>query len=295
MQAAIEEYLDDLRASGRSVETVKQYRWHLARWWAWCVGQGVTGWPGVDRALLRRWAASIRDQWAAATVRIAVVTVKGFLRWAGAEGLCAPALGGALKTPKRARRVQRSASSGEVRLLLAQCGAEGAGLRNAAMISLLYDSLLRVSELTGLRLRDLDLERMAVVVMGKGDKQRVVRFGSATAERLRLWLAVRPAGVCERLFVGVGGVSPGGPMTAGGVRCILGKLAARAGVAHLSPHALRRGGAVAMIEAGAPSRVVQLHGGWDDLSMVDWYTQSTNVSKVFDAFSPGNGCAKLDA
>jgi len=52
---------------------------------------------------------------------------------------------------------------------------------------------------------------------------------------------------------------------------------------------------VAMIEAGAPSRVVQLHGGWDDLSMVDWYTQSTNVSKVFDAFSPGNGCAKLDA
>lgn len=292
MRAAVEEYLDDLRAQGRSVETVKQYRWHLGQWLLWCGENGVTGWPDLDRVGLRRWAAGVRDRWAPATARTAVVTVKGFLRWAGVEGLCAPALGEALKTPKRARRVQRTARAGEVQLLLAQCGSGAAGVRNAAMISLAFDSLLRVSEMTGLRLRDLDLERMAVIVTGKGDKQRVVRFGSGTAERLRAWLAVRPKTDSAALFVGVGGSLPGQPMTRGGVRCILGKLAGRAGVAHLSPHALRRGGAVAMIEAGAPSRIVQMHGGWDDLSMVDWYTQAADVSKVFDEYSPVNGCQK---
>lgn len=295
MRAAVDEYLDDLRAQGRSVETVKQYRWHLGQWLLWCEGQGVIGWAGVDRALLRRWAAGVRDRWAAATARTAVVTVKGFLRWAGSEGLCSSTLGEALKTPKRARRVQRTAGSGEVGVLLAQCGNDAAGLRNAAMISLMFDSLLRVSELCGLRLRDVDLQRMAVIVTGKGNKQRVVRFGAATAERLQLWLAARPKTDSQAFFVGVGGLSPGGPMTRGGVRCTLGKLAGRAGVPHLSPHALRRGGAVAMIEAGAPSRVVQMHGGWDDLSMVDWYTQAADVSKVFDAFSPANGCHKPDA
>lgn len=295
MQAAIDEYLDDLRAQGRSVETVKQYRWHLGRWLSWLAAQGVTDWAGIDRGVLRRWAAGIRDQWAAATARTAVVTVKGFLKWAAGEGLCSASLGDALRTPKRNKRVQRTAGLSEVGLLLAQCGNDAVGRRNAAMISLLFDSLLRVSELTGLELRDVDLARLAVVVTGKGDKQRVVRFGEATAERLRAWLAVRPSTSSQALFVGVGGLSPGGPMTRGGVRCILGKLASRAGVSHLSPHALRRGGAVAMIEAGAPSRVVQIHGGWDDLSMVDWYTQAANVSKVFDAFSPGNGCSKPDA
>lgn len=291
----IEEYLDDLRAQGRSVETVKQYRWHLGQWLTWCQEAGVRDWAGLDRACLRRWAASVQDRWAPATARTAVVTVKGFLRWAGSEGLCNPALGDVLRTPKRARRVQRTAGSAEVGVLLAQCGSDPVGLRNAAMISLMFDSLLRVSELCGLRLSDVDLERMAVMVTGKGNRQRVVRFGAATAERLRLWLAVRPKTDSGAFFVGLGGLQPGQAMTRGGVRCILGKIAGRAGVPHLSPHALRRGGAVAMIEAGAPSRVVQMHGGWDDLSMVDWYTQAADVSKVFDAFSPANGCHKSDA
>jgi integrase/recombinase XerC/integrase/recombinase XerD len=288
VQAAIEEYLDDLRAQGRSVETCKQYRWHLGQWSAWCQQQDLDGWP--DRAVLRRWAAGIRDRWSPATARTAVVTVKGFLRWAGAEGMCAADLGEVLKTPKKHKRVQRSAKVDEVTALLAQCGDNPAGVRNAAMISLTFDSLLRVSELCGLRLRDLDLERMAVVVMGKGGKQEIVRFGEETARRLRLWLAVRKEWAkSDALFVGVGGSSPGATMTRGGVRCILGKLADRAGVPALSPHALRRGGAVAMIEAGAPSRVVQFHGRWDDLSMVEWYTQQVDAAKVFDRYSPVNG------
>lgn len=288
MQQSIEEYLNDVRAQGRSVETVKQYRWHLSQWYAWNLEQGVTGWP--DRAGLRRWAAAIRDRWASATARTAVVTVKGFLRWSAHEGLCAAALADVLKTPKRSRRVQRVASTDEVSVLLRGCGGDAIGVRNAAMISLAFDSLLRVSELCGLRLCDVDLDRMAVMVTGKGDKQRVVRFGADTSGRLRAWLALRPATDSQALFVGVGGLTPGEGMTRGGVRAVFGKLASRAGVAHLSPHALRRGGAVAMIEAGAPSRVVQMHGGWDDLSMVEWYTQQVDAGRVFDRYSPSNGC-----
>jgi integrase/recombinase XerC/integrase/recombinase XerD len=296
VEAGIEEYLNDLRGQGRSVETIKQYRWHLGQWRIWLQGQGVRDWSGLDRAVLRRWAAEIRDRWASATARTAVVTVKGYLRWSSEEGYCATELVEVLKTPKRSRRVQRTASTDEVMVLLTQCGGDPVGVRNAAMISLAFDSLLRVSELCHLRLRDLDMERMAVAVMGKGDKQRLVRFGAETAERLQTWLAVRRTWArCDALFVGIGGTLPGQAMTRGGVRCIIGKLAARSGVTHLSPHALRRGGAVAMIEAGAPSRVVQFHGGWDDLSMLEWYTQQVDASKVFDRYSPVNGMSKPDA
>lgn len=285
----IEEYLDDLRAQGRSVETVKQYRWHLGQWLTWCQEAGVRDWAGLDRACLRRWAASVQGRWSSSTARTAVVTVKGYLRWAAAEGRCGKELGETLKTPKK-KKIQRTARSDEVAALLSQCGEDPVGVRNAAMISLMFDSLLRVSELCALRLRDLDLERLAVTVTGKGGKQEIVRYGEGTADRLRLWLALRSGlARCDRVFVGVGGSSPGQAMTRGGVGCILGKLSARAGVTPISPHALRRGGAVAMIEAGAPSRVVQFHGRWDDLSMVEWYTQQVNAAKIFDQYSPGNG------
>jgi len=285
-----EEYLDDLRAQGRSVETVKQYRWHLGQWLLWCQEAGVQDLAGLDRALLRRWAASVQDRWAPATARTAVVTVKGFLRWAGSEGLCAPKLGETLKTPRRSRRIQRAARVDEIAVMLSQCGADAVGVRNAAMLSLAFDSLLRVSELCSLRVQDVDLTRLAVLVMGKGGKQRVVRFGADTGQRLAAWLRIRGRYThVDALFVGVGGSKPGEAMTRGGVRCIVGKLADRAGVAHLSPHALRRGGAVAMIEAGAPSRLVQIHGGWDDISMLEWYTQQADAAKGFDRWSPVNG------
>lgn len=287
---AVAEYLDDLRAQGRSSETVKQYRWHLGQWWTWCQEHGVTALSALDRATLRKWAASVQDRWAPATARTAVVTVKGFLRWAGEEGLCSAKLGEALKTPRRSRRVQRAARLHEVALLLAQCGDDPVGLRNAAIISLSFDSLLRVSELCKLRLGDVDLQRLAVVVQGKGGKQRVVRFGVDTRDRLAAWLAVRARyAFCDALFVGVGGNTPGQGMTRGGVRCTISRLAVKAGVPHLSPHALRRGGAVAMIEAGAPSRLVQIHGGWDDIAMVEWYTQQVDAAKSFDRWSPTNG------
>lgn len=292
----IEEYLLAGRANGWSKSTVGQYRWQLNRWWSWCNAAGVTNLDQLTAKHLRTWAASIRDTWSAATCRIAVVSLKGFLRWAADEENIPRSLVAVLKTPKRTKRAQRVATSQEIDLLLATCPESPAGIRNLAIISLSFDSLLRVTEVCRLHVRDLNLISQAITVWGKGNKVEVVRFGDQTATYLTNWLQIHPdTTISNYLFISVGGLTPGAPMTAGGVRLMMKKLAARAGIPHLSPHSLRRGGAVAMIEAGAPSRLVQFHGRWDTLEMLELYTQQVNASKVFGKYSPIDQMHKPDA
>ena len=284
MQTTIAEYLDALRAMGRSAETCSQYRWQLAKWSAWCVAANAPTLADLTKALLRRWAANLRDRYAPATCRIAVVAVKGFLRWCAEEELCPASLAACLKTPTRPKRQQRTATLAEVRRLLAVCGTDLAGVRNRALVSLAFDSLLRSGEICRLNVADINLDQHTAKVLGKGDKQEIVRFGAETKTALAAWLAIRPA-ASTSLFVAVGGTHPGRRLTRDGLRVILRKLADQAGVAPLSPHALRRGGAVALLENGAPSRLVQIHGRWDDLAMVEIYTQKLEAARLFDRYA----------
>lgn len=281
----IEEYLDSLRAAGRSAETCKQYRWQLLRWRAWCANAGVTRLEDLTKAALRRWAASLRDHWQPATCRVAVISIKGYLRWCSEEGTAPAELAEALKTPKRPRRQQRTITTAEFAALLAACGTDPVGLRNRALLLLAFDSLLRAGELCRLDVNDIDLQRRAVLVLGKGDRQEIVRFGAETSDALQAWLAVRPGPSPGPLFVALGGLHPSRRLTRDGLRAILRKLALRAAVPPCSPHALRRGGAVALIEGGAPSRFVQMHARWDDLSMLELYTQRLDASAMYDRFS----------
>lgn len=300
LEEACTQFLLSGRAGGWSPATETQYRWHLQRWRAWLAQRQVVDVGQVTAAILREYGASLAGLYALATRRVAAISLRSFLRWCQEEEILPDGekLAKAIKTPKVPRQAQRTVSSAEVERLFGACddpvrdglsqrAAQAAALRNAAMISLLFDSLLRAHELVGLTVADLDLERERVKVRGKGGKVAFVRYGHDTAARLRAWLEVREGvAACGRLFVAIGGNTPGKELTTNGLRSILKRIGARAGVEGLTTHAFRRGGAVAQLEAGAPSRLVQLHGRWDDIRMIEVYTQQLEADSLFDRYSP---------
>lgn len=299
LQVVVDEFLTAGRAGGWSSSTVDQYRWHLTRWVAWMAARGVVDVDQVTAALLRQYGAEQADGYAPATRRVAAIAVRSLLRWCVDEELLSDAkLAEKIKIPRAPRLAQRTMRTGEVDALLAACdapvqrgltGAQGEAtrLRNAAMISLMFDAFLRAHELCGLRLEHLDLAGLRVTVNGKGGKREFIRFGPETAERLRAWLAVRcDYARCDALFVGITGNTPGMGLTTPGLRGIMRALGKRAGVEGVSPHAFRRGAAVAALEAGAPSRWVQAQGRWEDLRMVDLYSQRLETDRAFDRWSP---------
>lgn len=283
---AVEEFLTACVAVGRSSATVAAYEWHLWRAVAWLQAAGVVSLAEVDRGALRRWAASNRDGWSAATCRQAVCAGRSWLRWCGEEYGVGGDLVSALAVPRVARRVQRTLSMEEVVLLLAACDDGLVGLRNEALVSVLVDVGLRAAEVCRLAVDGvhLDVGRLDVIV--KGGSRSSGWFGMVTGQRLRRWLEVRPAGRgTSAVFVGIGGRTPGQPLTAAGLRCVLRRLGDAAGVPGVSPHAFRRAFACLMTEAGAPSRVVQVAGRWSNIEMVERYTRGMETGRLVRRYS----------
>jgi integrase/recombinase XerD len=180
-----------------------------------------------------------------------------------------------LDAPKKSQRFPKTLSENDVEALLAQPDPDQRlGLRDRAMLEVLYASGLRVSELTRLKLAEVSLDMAVVRIFGKGSKERLVPLG----EEAMAWLArytkeARPALLKKRssefLFV----TGRGGPMTRQAFWHLLKKRAARAvpGKA-LSPHTLRHAFATHLLNHGADLRVVQLLLGHADISTTQIYT-----------------------
>lgn len=300
LEEAIRQFLLSGKAGGWAVTTEAQYRWQLERWRLAMADKGIVDVEQVTSVAVREFGASLAGHYALSTRRVAAISLRSFVKWCDDDKLLTDGdkLVKAIKAPKVPQQAQRTVTSAEIEKLFAACEepaatglsralADVARLRNAATISLLFDSLLRSAELCRLVTGDLDLDRQRVLVRGKGGKRSWVRFGEDTAERLRAWLAVRETVAdSDLLFVGVGGITPGKGLTPSGLRAILKRIGKRAGVGDLSTHAFRRGGAVAQLEAGAPSRVVQMHGRWETINMVETYSRALDADSQFDKYSP---------
>lgn len=296
---AIEEFLLDGQGSGWSAGTVTIYRWHLARWAAWLAERGVLAVDELTRRLLREWSAGLAARWGPATRKGAITAARACVAWCIVEYKLADGdLVKALRVPSVPKAVQRTLTFDEFQALLAACdqpaehgvSAEVARLvcaRNAALVALLYDSLIRAAELCALRLADLDLDRGIVIVRnGKGGGGRRCPYGPDTCIRLQAWLGLRPVGDGP-LFVALGGAEPGAALTPRGLRMILKRLGERAGVPGVSPHAFRRGGAVACTLNGAPGRLVMAWAGWSNMRMLEVYTRALDGgSEALEAYRP---------
>ena len=180
-----------------------------------------------------------------------------------------------VETPRQARRLPVFLTLDEVEALLeAPRDTTAAGLRDRAMLHVLYATGLRVSELVGLSLNSVQLDAGYLVARGKGDKERLVPLGRRAVAAVRAWLGRgRPALLRGRssraLFVGPRGTA----LTRQGVWKLLRRHALAAGIKkRLSPHKLRHSFATHLVERGADLRVVQAMLGHADLATTQIYT-----------------------
>jgi integrase/recombinase XerD len=201
--------------------------------------------------------------------------LRGFFRFLVRERVIQADPSTLIDRPRLGRRLPRFLSFEEVeRLLAAPDASSDRGVRDLAMIHLMYASGLRVSELVGLKVNDLDRARGVVMPLGKGDKRRLVPVGEVALSHLALYMdEVRPRAQrsppVSTLFV-----SPrGGRLTRQGFWKLLKRYAARAGITTpLSPHKLRHSFATHLLRGGADLRAVQAMLGHADLATTEIYT-----------------------
>lgn len=194
-----------------------------------------------------------------------------------------------LVAPKLWRRLPRVLAEEEIEALLtAPDVAAPLGLRDRAMIELLYASGLRVSELLGLKLSQLRLDLGLVVVMGKGSRERMVPLGEAAEDWVARYLGeARPLLVTGRhqtLFVN----RYGRPLSRQGFWKLLRSYGISAGIAELHPHLLRHSFATHLLEHGADLRSVQAMLGHADISTTQIYTHihQQRLRSLYDRFHP---------
>jgi integrase/recombinase XerD len=180
-----------------------------------------------------------------------------------------------IDAPKLGRSLPSSLSEDEVEALIDVPTVDTAlGLRDRAMLELLYATGLRVSELVDLRLLQINLRQGVVRTLGKGSKERLVPLGETAAEWLEKYLQngrgeLLKGRECEHLFV----TQRGAAMTRQAFWYLIKRHAQRAGIhKHLSPHTLRHSFATHLLNHGADLRVVQMLLGHSDLSTTQIYT-----------------------
>jgi integrase/recombinase XerD len=224
-----------------------------------------------------------------------LVTLRGFYRFLLIEDLIKSDPTLTLESPKVRRRLPTFLRVPEVEKLLAQPDLSTlGGMRDRAMIEVLYSSGLRVSELTGLRVSDLDIQTGSVRCVGKGDKERLVPIGRRALAAVEQYLAsARPLIMRARrmqtpvpfLFLN----HLGGKISRCGVWKILSAYGRKAGLrVRLTPHKLRHSFATHLLEGGADLRSVQLMLGHADISTTQIYTHvvEERLKAVYKAHHP---------
>jgi len=267
----VERYLL-LLGSQRSPRTVDAYRRDLA------AVSGFLGEPiaSATTADLDRWVAQMRATGLApSTIARRVAAVRSYFRHQQLLGSRADNPAAEVATPRRIRTLPRTLSASESeRLIEAAHGSTPRGLRDRALVELMYGAGLRVSETVGLARTSVDIDARIVRVIGKGDKERIVPLGRPAAESVRRYLALgRPhLDIRHRpdLFLN----ARGGALTRAGAFLILRKIAEKAGLepGRVHPHLLRHSFATHLLEGGADLRSVQEMLGHADLSTTERYT-----------------------
>jgi integrase/recombinase XerD len=284
---AVGAYLDHLMVErGLSTNTVSAYRRDLARYVAYCRAQGITDLDAVDESDVAAFlvALSAGDEahrpLGPASISRTLAAVRGLHRFAAGEGSTSRDVARRVVPPKAPRRLPKALSRDEVEALLdAAAAQEGPfGVRDAALLELLYATGARISEVVGLDVDDLDGDQALVRLRGKGGKERVVPVGTAARTAVEAYLVRGRPGLALR-----GDGSPalllnrqGGRLSRQSAWTVLKTTAAAAGVrSEVSPHTLRHSFATHLLEGGADVRVVQELLGHASVTTTQIYTMVT--------------------
>lgn len=292
LDAWIDRYLDHLRVE-RALRpaTLSAYASDLARFAGMCESSSTTL-HGIDEGTvsgallaLSRTGVSARSQ-----ARF-VSTLRGFFRHVHREGGLARDPMELVQAPRLQQKLPGLLNAAEIeRLLAAPTPDSPRGMRDGAMLQLMYAAGLRVSELVGLALGDLDVSGGYVAAFGKGAKRRLVPVGEVALEALRAYLGqIRPTWIRKpgqrALFV----TSRGRPMTRQAFWKNVRRYARVAGIAKpMSPHTLRHSFATHLLEGGADLRVVQTLLGHSDIGTTQVYTHvsSDHLRRMHERYHP---------
>jgi len=275
--------------SSVSANTVLAYTDDVAQFVTWAGRAGLTGPAEVDRLVLRRYLAYLATrQFARRTIARKAAALRRYFGWLRRTGAIPADPSVRLSAPRGDARLPHVLRTAELDTLLTPPSADDpVGLRDAAVVELLYGSGLRVGELCGLGLGDLDLDRSTVTVWGKGSKQRQVPMSEPSADAMRAWLDRGRAALV------VAGVSPdeavflnrrGRQLSPRDARRIIDRRAANP----THPHALRHTYATHLLDGGADLRAVQELLGHADLATTQLYTHVSKerLRSVYDATHP---------
>jgi integrase/recombinase XerC len=233
----------------------------------------------VDHLAIRAYLSHLsRRKLARSSIARHLSALRTFYRYLVREGLATSNPARIVATPKREKKLPEVLQTAEIELLFEQVDLERPlGIRDRAWLELLYGSGLRISELVGIDVADIELRTRLVKVFGKGAKERIVPFGTKAEAAIRSWLAVRSRFTSKRsaadeddpLFVNY----RGSRITARSVRRLMEAYVRRASLrSGISPHSLRHSFATHLLNAGADLRTIQELLGHVSLSTTQKYT-----------------------
>ncbi len=290
LRAHTESFVGHLSHEKRaSPHTCSAYRRDLAAAAEWFDSRGIADWARVTPADVRELlAARHRAGLKPASLARLLSTLRSFYVWQMREGLARTNPAVDVRAPKRAAKLPETVDVDDLAAMLDVTPETAIDIRDHALLELFYSAGLRLAEVIGLDLGDVDLSAREARVLGKGARQRTVPVGTRAVYALTRWLAVRGhwAGVGEpALFVSQRGTR----ISRSSVAARMDAWARRHGLpVHLHPHKLRHSFATHVLESSADLRAVQELLGHAHITTTQIYTHLdfAHLAKVYDAAHP---------
>jgi len=291
VEKAVADFLRHLREKNSSPHTIKAYTGDLADFTAYA---GSRNWKQIDHIAIRGFLSQLYEQGLSKTsVARSLAAVRSLYRWLAQEGEVDQNPAKLVATPKLPKKLPRVPTIEEMNFVLDGNMPETAAFpeRDRLMLELLYGCGIRNSELTGINLGDIRLSAEAILIRGKGKKERYVPFGDSVKGALPPYLQVRQSLLSETrknsnaLLIN----QRGGRLTTRSVGRIIKKIAVAKGLSpDVHPHTLRHAFGTHMLEEGADLRAIQELLGHERLATTQRYTQLSmkHVLQVYDRTHP---------
>jgi integrase/recombinase XerC len=291
IEKTIDKFLHSLRQRNASVHTIKAYTGDLDNFAAYL---GSRDCRTIDHLTIRGFLSHLYEKELSKTsVARALAAVRSFYRWLAQEGLVEQNPAALVSTPKLPKKLPRVPTIEEMNGVLDAEMPEVASfpVRDRIMFELLYGCGIRNSELIGINLDDIRLSSEAILIRGKGKKERYVPFGDSVKAALAAYLPLRQQTLAQRKKITTALLinQRGGRLTTRSVGRIIKKIAVAKGLSpDVHPHTLRHAFGTHMLEEGADLRSIQEMLGHERLSTTQRYTQLSmkHVLEVYDQTHP---------
>ncbi len=287
----VSDFLRHLRERNASPHTIKAYTGDLANFSGYV---GARNWKQIDHIAIRGFLSQLYEKGLGKTsVARSLAAVRSLYRWLAREGVVEQNPAKLVATPKLPKKLPRVPTIEEMNSVLDGTMPETAAFpeRDRLMLELLYGCGIRNSELTGINLDDIRLSAEAILIRGKGKKERYVPFGGAIKGALSIYLPARQALLAEtkKNIAALLLNQRGGRLTTRSVGRIIKKVAVAKGLSpDVHPHTLRHAFGTHMLEEGADLRAIQELLGHERLATTQRYTQLSmkHVLQVYDQTHP---------